>query len=248
MERLRPVAAFAWVLGSVALAGVLYLGYRAGQGAHPFLLQAVRVEGAWRTSPDEVIRASGLRTGTGLLSVDVDRTRRLIEALPWIRRARVVRQIPATVIVEVTEWEPRYLVRLDRLYYLGEEAHVIQAPLDQGLDYPVLTGLQWADLEGDGAPRVALLELLDLLDHEVSGDGLSEIHADAVDGFTVYTSAHGGTGIRLGWDNLEAKFRALGRLRRHLAKRGQAAYSVDLSEGGKIVARLTPAQARRAKR
>ncbi len=247
MDRLRPVVAFAWVLGSVLLAAVLYAGYRAGCGIQPFVLQSVRVEGAWRVGPEEVIRASGLRTGESLLGVDVERTRRLVEALPWVREARVVRQIPSTVIVEVTEWEPSYLVRLDRLYYLAQGGRVIQAPLDQGLDYPVLTGLQWADLEGDGSLREPLLRLLELVEHDALHEELSELHADAADGFTVYTPAHGGTGIELGLGEFEAKFQSLERLRRHLERKGQAAYKVDLTDRDKIVARLTPAEAKRAR-
>lgn len=240
-DRPRPVVAFAWVFGSVALAGVLYAGFRAGSGVHPFVLQSVRVEGAWRVSPEEVVRASGLQTGTSLLGVDVERTRRLVEALPWVRQARVVRQIPSTVTVEIKEWEPRCLVRLDRLYYLTKEGHVVQAALDQGLDYPVVTGMQWADLEGAGPLREALLRLLETLDRDPLGKELSEVHADPVEGFTVYTSAHGGTGVELGLDGLDEKLRSLSRLQRHLEKRAQVAYRVDLSDQDKIVARLAPA-------
>ncbi|MBE0618281.1 MAG: FtsQ-type POTRA domain-containing protein [Proteobacteria bacterium] len=240
MERLRPVAAFAWVLGSVALAAALYAGVRAGAGFHPFVLQSIGVEGTRRATPEEVIRSAGLTTGVGLFQVDVERVRRLVEGLPWVRRARVVRQLPSTLLVEVEEWEPRCLVRLDRLYYLTPEAHVVRAPLDQGLDYPVITGLGWADLEAEGPARLTLLELLALLEKGALGDEASEIHADPEEGFTVYTPSNGGTGIRVGRDGLEEKLRRLARLRRHLAKRGQAAYCVDLAGEDKIVARLMP--------
>ncbi len=240
MERLRPVAAFAWVLGSVALAVALYAGFRAGSGLHPFVLQSIGVEGTHRTTPEEVIRAAGLTAGGGLFQVDVAQVRRLVEGLPWVRRARVVRQLPSTLLVEVEEWEPRCLVRLDRLYYLTAEAHVVQAPLDQGLDFPVVTGLGWADLEAEGPTRAALLELLALLQAGALGEEASEIHADPDEGFTLYTPGNGGTGIRVGRGDLEEKLRRLARLRRHLAKRGQAAYCVNLAGEDKVVARLLP--------
>lgn len=240
MERLRPVAAFAWVLGSVALAAALYAGFRAGSGLHPFVLGSVAVEGARRTAPAEVIRAAGVQTGVSLFQVEVAQVRQLVEALPWVRRARVVRQLPGSLLVEVEEWEPRCLVRLDRLYYLTPEGHVVQAPLDQGLDFPVVTGLTWPDLESQGPVRAGLLELLALLEAGALGDEPSEIHADPEEGFTLYTPSQGATGIRLGREDLEEKLRRLERLRRHLAKRGQAAFSVDLSAEDKIVAQLLP--------
>jgi hypothetical protein len=150
-------------------------------------------------------------------------------------------------VVAVAEWEPRYLVRLDRLYYLTREAHVVHAPLDQGLDFPVVTGLGWADLEGEGPLRPALVELLALLDAGALQDDVSEIHADPEEGFTLYTAANGGTGIRLGREDLEEKLRRLGRLRRHLARRGKAAYCVNLADEDKIVARLQPTDGKGAK-
>jgi len=247
MERLRPVFAFLWILASAGLAVALYAGVRAGAAWSPFVLQAVRIDGAVRQSPDEVIQAAGLQTGLGLFQVDVASARRQVGGLPWVRRARVVRQLPSTVVVAVEEWEPRYLVRLDRLYYLTAEAHVVQAPLDQGLDFPVVTGLGWADLEGEGPLRPALVELLALIEQGVLGDEVSEIHSDPDEGFTLYTAENGGTGIRLGREDLDEKLRRLGRLRRHLARRGQAAFSVNLADEGKIVARLLPTEGKRAR-
>jgi cell division septal protein FtsQ len=247
MERLRPIFGFLWILASAALAVALYAGVRAGSGWSPFVLQAIRVEGATRHTPDEVLRAAGLQTGLGLFQIDVSSVRRQVEGLPWVRRARVLRQIPSTLIVTVEEWEPGYLVRLDRLYYLTPEAHVVQAPLDQGLDFPVVTGLGWADLEGEGPLRTALVQLLALLDAGALPDEVSEIHVDSEEGFTVYTAENGGSGIRLGRNDLEEKFQRLGRLRRHLARRGQSAYCVNLADEDKIVARLLPTEGKGAR-
>lgn len=248
MERFRPVAVLAWVLASVALAAALYAGYRAGSDRHLFVLQSIGVEGASRTAPEDLVRATGVQLGVGLFQVEVEVVRRLLEGLPWVRQARVVRQLPSTLLLEVDEWEPRCLVRLDRLYYLTAEAHVVQAPLDQGLDYPVVTGLGWADLEAEGPTRAALLELLNLLEAGALRDEVSEIHADPEEGFTLYTPAHGGTGIRLGRDDLDERLRRLERLRRHLAKHGQAAYAVDLVGEDKIVARLLRGEKKGAER
>lgn len=243
-RRLRPVGAFAWALAIVVMGAALYAGYRAAPGLSPFVLETIRIEGNERTSAEDVIGAAGLRTGMTLFGVDVGAVRRALEQLPWVRRARVMRQIPSTLTLSLEEWAPRYLVRLDRLYYLTEEGHVVRAPLDQGLDYAVVTGLSWANLEGDGPLRTALLELLAMLDRGELGEEPSEIHADPAAGFTLYTPSNGGTGIQIGLSEFEEKFRRLARLRRHLERRKQAAYAVDLTCEGKIVARLLPSEGR----
>lgn len=242
MQRLRPVGAFAWAVASVLLASALYAGYRSAPGLTPFLLENLRVTGVERTDPQAVVEATGLRPGLDLFGVDVERVRRATEALPWVRRARVVRQIPSTLTVEVEEWRPRALIRLDRLCYLARPDHVVRTPLTEGLDFPVVTGLTRADLDREGPLRRALLGALEALDGGMLADEVGEIHLDPATGVTVYTSAAGGTGLLLGFDHFEERLERLARLRRQLGRRHEEAYAVNLSYPDKIIARLTPAE------
>ncbi len=245
MNRLRPLGGFLWAAVAVALTAALYAGYRSTPEVTWFALREIRVEGNGRTPAAEVVKAAGLATGTGLFSVDVGAVRRSVERLPWVRRARVVRTLPSTITVAVDEWVPVALVRLDRLYYLTGEGHVVRAPLDQGLDFPVVTGPTRAQLAA-GPWREALLDALDLLGRR--GMDVSEIHVDPDTGLTVYTPENGGTGIRLGFDGFAEKLARLDRLRRHLDRRGRAAYAVNLDYDDKIVARLVPVPVEERKR
>ncbi len=247
MSRLRPVGAFAWAVVSVALGAAIYSGYRAAPGLNPFVLGLVRIEGAERTARDEVIRAAGLREGMGLFEVDVAEVRRAVEKLPWVRAARVARELPSGLLIELEEWTPRCLVRLDRLYYLSPEGHVVRAVLSQGLDYPVVTGLTWADLEGEKLAAKGVFELLGLIDKGLLQEEVSEINVDPDLGFTLYTPAGEGTAIRLGFSRFEERLQRLARLRRHLGRRGQTAYSVNLNHDDKIIARLLPAAGKGAR-
>jgi cell division protein FtsQ len=235
------VGGFSWALGSVFLAAALWVGYRAFLEVSPFVLQSVRIDGAVRTERAEVTRVGGLNPGQRLFQLDLGDVRRGVEKLPWVRTCRVSRRLPTTLEVELGEWQPRFLVRLDRLYYLTREAHMIRAPLEQGLDFPVITGLTQADLERASPVKAALLELFRVLEQGVFREELSEINADPAAGFTLYTPSSGGSGIRLGRGNFAERLDRLARLRRHLDRRSQAARSVDLTYRDKIVARLLPA-------
>jgi cell division protein FtsQ len=215
-------------------------------GFSPFVVRAVRVEGLERTAAPTVVEAARVGTGANLFAVDVEAVRRGVEALPWVRRARVVRQLPSSLTITLEEWVPAYLVRLDRLYYLTAEGHVVRAPVDQGLDYPVVTGVTWADLESPGPSRASLLKLLGSVGRNVPGVQVSEIHADPAAGYTVYAGEAGAgraQGIYLGTGDLEEKFARLTRLRKHLARRGQTARTVNLAYDDKIIARVVSAGA-----
>jgi cell division septal protein FtsQ len=152
--------------------------------------------------------------------------------------------MPSTLTVTVEEWQPRYLVSLDRLYYMTAEGHVVRAPLEGGLDYPVVTGLTWADLEGKGPIREALFELFRELDRHFAPGEMSEVHADPTDGFTIYSAANPSQGIQLGFGRMEEKFSRLARLRRHLERNHQVARAVSLTHEDKIIARLVPGEER----
>lgn len=241
MSPFRLVGGLLWVLASLFLAAGLWAGLRVAPGLSPFVLDSLRVEGAKRTPAGRVLEVAGIRPGLGFFQVDVQEVRRAVETLPWVRRARVVRQLPSTLTVAVEEWAPAYLVRLDRLYYLSSEGHVVRAPVDQGLDYPVVTGLSWADLEAPGPRQASLLALLRCVAKDLPAERVSEIHFDAGEGFTVYAGEDPPQGIFLGEGDLEEKFARLARVRRHLDKRGQVARTVNLAYEDKVIACLASA-------
>ena len=66
-------------------------------------LEHARVSGIDRTTVDEVVGAAGLDTGTAMTDIDEHGAARRIEALPWVATARVRREWPRTVRVEIRE-------------------------------------------------------------------------------------------------------------------------------------------------
>ncbi|RMG87599.1 MAG: FtsQ-type POTRA domain-containing protein [Candidatus Dadabacteria bacterium] len=229
-------AALAWLAVGAALAAVLYTGLRRGLGT-VFPVTAVRVEGTVRTDPEAVRRAAGIAPGTPLFGIDVERVQRAAEGLPWVRSARVVRQVPGTVRIAVTEWEPRYLLRAERLVYLTAEGHVVAAPVVPGDDLPVVTGITPAELHRNAGVREALLGLLARIGDDLAGEPVGEVHVSPDDGFTVYTARRA---VRFGFGRIDEKLARLERLDRHLARTGRRARTVDLDFEDRIVARVEP--------
>lgn len=95
-RRLRVLIAAAGVVGAV---GVAY-----GVTRSPLLdVDEVRVQGAVRTSADELRRAGGLDGQPQLADVDPVEVAVAVERLPWVQEADVVRHWPGDVEVRLVE-------------------------------------------------------------------------------------------------------------------------------------------------
>ena len=98
-RRLRRVIA----LGVIAL--LVVMGVAITQS--PLLdVDRITVAGTAHTSPDAIREASAIRVHQPMTSVDLDRARRGILALPWVQSVSVARKWPASVRVTVTERTP----------------------------------------------------------------------------------------------------------------------------------------------
>lgn len=84
-------------------------------------LKRVHVAGASPEARPAVQRALALRQGQSIATLDLDALRRQVEAVGWVKSARVVRLLPDTLIIDVVEH--------DRLavWQVGGQAHVIDA-------------------------------------------------------------------------------------------------------------------------
>jgi cell division protein FtsQ len=155
--------------GALVLAGLLATGARAerigasiGQGVEGVVagmglkLEKVFIEGESPEATAAIQRAVQLPAGQAMTSIDLDAVRQRVEQVGWVKSARVVRLLPNTLIVAVTEH--------DRLavWQTGGKAFVIdgQGQVIPGADpgrYPALPLVV-----GKGAEQAAA-EILPLL-------------------------------------------------------------------------------------
>lgn len=84
-------------LQQAALEGSAEIGLR---------VEKVLVEGRNRTDGKIILSRLGLEVGRPILDVDPEAARAELEALPWVRRASVERQLPGTVYIRLAEREP----------------------------------------------------------------------------------------------------------------------------------------------
>ena len=240
---------------SVALPGALAIGLalaawphvRGAAARHPyFAVREVVVRDHHRLPADEVRAAAGIEPGMSIRDVDAGAAEARLAAHRWIRSARVRRELPHRVVIEVREERPLAIVALEDgkgEYYVSSHGHLF-APVEasDARDFPYLTGLARADLK-DGerfGPR-ALHRALALL-RQSGSLAVSEVHVDRVRGLTLLP-VRPSVPIELGWSGFAAKLARLPRVLTLWAGREGAIVAVNLRFDDEVIVRTHPAGA-----
>jgi len=104
-RRLRILLMASCVLSA---AGIAYLAVMS-----PIVdVDHVTVAGARHLSPAQIRTAAGVHTGDHLLFVNTGAVARRVERLPWVRDAKVTRDLPGTLRIVVHEYAPAAYVRV----------------------------------------------------------------------------------------------------------------------------------------
>jgi hypothetical protein len=122
------------VIGVRAYQYVMASGY--------FHVHEVLVDGNERIGRDRVLEIAGIVPGTHLLDADLAALEARLVADPWVRSARVERDLPDTLVVHLAEHHPTAFLAAGELYLVDENAKPFMvAPLAEDLALPVITGL-----------------------------------------------------------------------------------------------------------
>ncbi|MCA9587720.1 MAG: FtsQ-type POTRA domain-containing protein [Myxococcales bacterium] len=183
-----------WVRAARAVVGltlILSLGGGAAWGGRKWLKQSPRfavkevvVLGAKRRSAEDLSAMAGVQKGANIFSIDLDRARGRVVRDPWIREARLARQLPQTIVIDVVEREAAGIVTMGEAYLVTREGEVIKR-LEAGdpADLPVVTGIAVGDLVADREGTTRLIQrALDLAADYEHGPlaklrPLQEVHA-----------------------------------------------------------------------
>ncbi|MGB8182333.1 MAG: FtsQ-type POTRA domain-containing protein [Stellaceae bacterium] len=125
-------------------------------GRQGLALENVDVFGRQRQSAASILAALDVQRGTPMFEIDLTAAQTRLEALPWVRRADVERQLPDTLFIRLTEREPfAFWQRNGTLSLIDRDGTVI--PTDNLAQYAPRVVLV-----GDRAPAQAST-LLDML-------------------------------------------------------------------------------------
>lgn len=222
---------FAWLLGIAALYGVYVLVV----DRNLFTVTHVEVEGDLRHLNTDVIRTlADVSMGQNLFRVDMKGVQRQIFEDPWVAEVTVRRKLPHTLWIFVSEREPVAIMTGKTDHYV--DAKGVSFPAGDAVleDLPVMTGFADA-APGDLQRGIALL--VDYQRHPVFNEfGISELHLDASQGFSIVGSMLPVV-IRVGWKDFDSKLDQFTALWPTLRSRGAAPLYVDTNVSGKVIAK-----------
>jgi cell division protein FtsQ len=205
LRRLAPLFAAVAAITLVAVGG--WRGWVWLKHSPRFAVHQVVVTGNARVTPAQIAAlasAAGARPGVNLFSVSIGKVARAVEQDPWISDARVSRQLPDALRVEIDERQPAGLLVVDDGTYLVEadgrpfKRATLEGGEAEGL--VVVTGMSRAtwtrDADGSAAAvREALLAARRW--HEnAERPAVGEVHLERA-GVTLYT-LEGAIAVRLG--------------------------------------------------
>lgn len=205
-----------------------------------FAVKRVDVRGAQLVSAQHILEAAQIPPGRSLFFLDPRRIARLVETLPAVQRAEVIRDLPDRVTILVEERKPFTLVHAGRLhwidesgYVLGRESQAVTPPT------PVISGLSEAELlsmraapNGKARDAIRLIKALLRSGSALAGE-ISEIDMHDGDGPVLYTV--NGVEVRLGAEEWEERLARLeGVLAQQTARDGHIR-TVDLRFRDQVV-------------
>jgi cell division protein FtsQ len=179
-----------------------------------FAVVAVEVRGASRVPAQRILEVSGIVHGANLWRIDPDHVRARLEALPEIRRADVVRELPNRVSIVVEERRPFTLVHSARLHWLDEDGRLLgEEHRAVATEVPVISGLsedELATMRTTPGPRartaIALIRALLRTGSTLAAE-ISEIDMSRAEGPVLYTVD--GVEVRLGSEEWEERLARL---------------------------------------
>jgi cell division protein FtsQ len=222
------------VLGFVAGAGLAGRQLVRHVIASPrFAVKDIRVGATEHISADEVRALAGVHVGDRLLAVDADAVAATLATHPWIASARVRRELPSVLAIDVVERQAAASALIGALYLLDDAGRPFKrATLEEADGLPVITGVtreQYAALRP--ASEAVFRETLALIaEYGDERPALSEVHVDPRTGFSLVLFDGGGE-IRLGRGDYAAKLARLDRILAAAGSRGPAALGTVFLDG-----------------
>jgi cell division septal protein FtsQ len=205
-----------------------------------FAVRAVEVRGASRVPLERIAEAAAVPLGVNLWRLDTAAVIARVEALPEVRRAEVVRELPNRVSILVEERRPFTLVHSGRLHWVDEDGRMIGHEREAVVPpVPVISGLsedEVATMRTAPAPRaraaISLLRTLLRAGGALAAE-ISEIDMSRRDGPVLYTV--GGIEVRIGSEDWDERLARLAGVLANVSAQGDLVRAIDLRFRDQVV-------------
>lgn len=239
---LKLSALIALLLGTSAL---FVMGYAAVTESDYFRARSIEVIGNHRLAEDEILAKAGVRRGDNVLALNLRIVRGRLLDHPWIASARVTRDIPRSLVIEIREHEPLACIAVGRRsFLLSTQGRLFkEAASGDPQDLPVISGIDpWEiDVTLSGPGMRAVMDVLQLGRQPGSAfayEEMQRLELDPEAGISI--TLNGNRRVRLGFGEYELKYDRFKQLRRQW-ETGESPHdftAADLTNPDRVVVRL----------
>lgn len=191
---------------ALSIIAIAVFAYRHTQSDARFAIKHVEISGEMHTRRAAVSAIASRYVGLNLFRLDIDRVRREVTALEWVRRIEIEKALPDTLRIRIVERTPAALiVRNGALRYVDENgvAFAELSPAAGDSDLPLIR----AETPFDVRRAVGLIHRLRMNDPDVYAR-ISEVRPLLPHGFALFDRELGAT-IYAEEEDLSAKWRDL---------------------------------------
>lgn len=241
--RKRRIVLACAVLAAVATA--FYFVARFALNDPHFRMASLQIQGGKYVTASEVEEKFSADQDKNILRLPLERRRRQIEQIPWVRSAAVRRVLPNQIVVTVSERVPvAFLAKEDGLSLVDEEGVVLDAPKDGAFRFPVVRGI--AEDE-PAAARREKMRLFSALMKDLqrggmqSNETISEVDLqNPQDARMVLSDSSGTVLLHLGKENFMARYLIYLSHIEEWKQKFPNIQSIDLRYEGQVVVNADP--------
>ncbi len=111
----------------VLLSAALIHGYRYATSSEYLALQEIEIKGNQRLTYAEILKLMQVDTGQNMLKMNISRMQKKLAENPWVKEARVRRDFPNQLHVNIREKQASFWVQNDNnLYYADKKGRTIE--------------------------------------------------------------------------------------------------------------------------
>lgn len=148
------------------LGGFVYKFYAFAKTSDQFGVRTIQIEGIHELNEHDILYASGVTNADNVVFFDAERTRRNVEALPYVKHCEVVGSFPDTVILKIEERVAVATLMVNsRAYQLDEDRFVLREYLPSEMPaIPFITSVPDLDVItlGEAVDHPAVVAALEI--------------------------------------------------------------------------------------
>ena len=190
-----------------------------------YRLSQIEIETDGTLQRDQILKATGLREGENIFSVNLAHVQECLQQLPQVDEAEVVRKMPGEIDIRIVERKPVAWITSEKQIsdpFASEVAFLVDARgvlmrekklLPEYLGLPLITGCTSESLEAgkvvESFEGKAALELLRLSTRSFMQTRFQIREIDLSKGYCLVVSDKNHTQVTFGFNNLDAQLRRL---------------------------------------